>query len=94
MKVVGTLRQQLPKTKILLLGILPRTGVTNFDQIVKINENISRSHDGKNMFFLDMFNKFSSEVWGGRNGVIIKNVIKIFFYVVVYLTPCFMTDYI
>jgi len=62
--VVGTLRHQLPNTKVLLLGILPRNGVTNFDRIVEINRSIGRLHDGENIFFLDMFDTFSSDVWG------------------------------
>lgn len=64
LNIVGTLRRLLPHTKVLLLGILPRDGVTNFDRIVDINRRISRVHDGRNVFFLNMFDTFRGDVWG------------------------------
>lgn len=65
--IVNTLRQQLPNTRILLLGILPRTGAGNFDRITAINTIISGLHDGQYVHYLDMFNQFSSDVWGGTD---------------------------
>lgn len=65
--IVRTLRQQLPNTRILLLGIMPRTGVANFDRITAINTIISGLHDGQYVHFLDMFTQFSSDVWGGTD---------------------------
>lgn len=65
--IVNTLRQQLPNTRILLLGILPRTGAGNFDRITAINTIIGGLHDGQYVHYLDMFNAFSSDVWGGRD---------------------------
>lgn len=63
--IVNTLRQQLPNTKILLLGILPRTGAGNFDRICAINTIISALNDGQNVHYLNMFYQFTSDVWGG-----------------------------
>jgi len=64
-RIVFTLRQLLPNTKILLLGILPRNGVTYFDRIVQINSVLSTLDDRQHIFFLDMFNDFwDGDVWG------------------------------
>lgn len=63
--VVGTLRELLPNTKILLVGVLPRTGADYFDRIVGINARIRNLHDGQNIYFLDMFDEFRSDSWGG-----------------------------
>ncbi|XP_037028074.1 platelet-activating factor acetylhydrolase IB subunit beta-like [Bradysia coprophila] len=63
--VVGTLRELLPNTKILLLGLLPRTGADYFDRIVGINSRLRTLHDGQNIFYLDMFNQFrDNNAWG------------------------------
>lgn len=64
--IIRTLRTKLPNTKILLLGILPRSGAASFDRIVTINSIISNYHDGQYVFFLDMFEQFRSDVWGGK----------------------------
>lgn len=63
--VVGTLRRQLPNTKILLISILPRTGTAYFDSIVEINRRIRNLHNGQNVFYLDMFDQFRGDAWGG-----------------------------
>lgn len=64
--VVGTLRELLPNTKILLISLLPRTGVEYFDRIVGINARIRQLHDGQSIFYLDMFNRFRGDNdWGG-----------------------------
>lgn len=61
------MRELLPNTKILLLSLLPRTGVDYFDRIVEINGRIRRLHDGQNVFYLDMFNQFRGDnAWGGN----------------------------
>ncbi|KAJ6642054.1 Platelet-activating factor acetylhydrolase IB subunit alpha2 [Pseudolycoriella hygida] len=62
--VVGTLRFLLPNTKIILLGILPRQGVPYFDRITKINNKLQTLHDGRHIFFLDMFEQFKGAAWG------------------------------
>jgi len=61
--IVRTIRQLLPNTKILLLGILPRTGADQFQRITEINAIVSRLHDGFRIFYLDMFQQFSTS-WG------------------------------
>lgn len=63
--VVGTLRKLLPNTKILLIGLLPRTGADYFDRIVGINSRIRNLHNGQNIFYLDMFDEFRGDSWGG-----------------------------
>jgi len=62
--VVGTLRELLPNTKILLVGVLPRTGSDYFDRIVGINARIRTLQDGEHIFYLDMFNEFRGDSWG------------------------------
>ncbi len=62
-KIVETVREKLPKTKILLLAIFPR-GVANGPErpkIAKINEIISKLDDGKTIRFLDIGPKFLDE---------------------------------
>lgn len=78
--VVGTLRRLLPNTKILLLSILPRTGVAYFDSIVGINSRIRNLHDGENIFYLDMFNEFrGDDDWGGKSYV---ESLMIYFFII------------
>ena len=58
--VVAYLRAQLPASKILLLAVFPR-GETNNPQraeVGQINEIISKLHDGKAVFYLDINQKF------------------------------------
>jgi lysophospholipase L1-like esterase len=59
--VVQSLRKKLPKAKVLLLGIFPRdanpkAGIR--DSIKKVNEEIARLDDKKNVRFLDIGAKF------------------------------------
>lgn len=60
-EIVAQLRQRLPKTKILLLGIFPR-GETAEDELRKLNTEtnaiIAKQADGKDVVFLDISNKF------------------------------------
>lgn len=60
-EIVSQLRQRLPKTKILLLGIFPR-GETPNDELRKLNTEtnaiIAKLADGKDIVFLDISNKF------------------------------------
>jgi lysophospholipase L1-like esterase len=60
--VVKTLRQKLPKTRVLLLGILPRENNYFSNRTKHINEIISMLDDGINVRFLDMSTKFQTEV--------------------------------
>ena len=59
--VVKSLREKLPKTKILLLAIFPR-GTNDNDPLRKknaeVNQAISKLHDGRWVFYLDINQKF------------------------------------
>ena len=54
--VVKAVREKLPKTKILLLGIFPRNGKDDprRAEIAQINSSLAKLDDGKNVFFLDI----------------------------------------
>lgn len=58
--IVRTLRQRLPGTKILLLGIFPRG--ENFNpqrgKLTQINQVLGKLDDGKNIHFLDIGHRF------------------------------------
>jgi lysophospholipase L1-like esterase len=62
--VVAKLREKLPKTKILLLGIFPR-GADKNDPLrqstAKANEIVSKLADDQNVFYLDLAPKFLAE---------------------------------
>lgn len=62
--IVQTLITRLPNTRILLLSILPRNGVANYDKIKTINSLIAQFRDGQNVFYLDIFDKFTGSIWG------------------------------
>ncbi len=70
-KTVNTIREKLPKTKILLLGILPRgprsvdkngvprdDGVTRMAIINQVNADMAKLDDGKNVRFLNINSAF------------------------------------
>ena len=72
--IVGRLRTKLPETKILVLGILPRTA-TNGDKeddvrrmIAKTNENIALLADNTTVFFLDVGPAFLQ-----KDGTLVKD---------------------
>ena len=58
--IVQTLRQRLPGTKILLLGIFPRG--ENFNpqrgKVAQVNQVLQKLDDGKNVFYLDIGYRF------------------------------------
>jgi lysophospholipase L1-like esterase len=58
--IVAKLRERLPNTKILLLGIFPRS--ENFTaqrgKLTQINQVIAKLDDGKNVHFLDIGHRF------------------------------------
>jgi lysophospholipase L1-like esterase len=60
-KIVTTLRQKLPQTKILLLGLLPRQNTWFSGRTAKINSIIAKLDDGKSVRFLDMSSQFQTE---------------------------------
>lgn len=59
-KIVDTVRQKLPQSKILLLGVFPR-GTRDSDQrrkVNQINQIISKLDDGQWVHYLDIGDKF------------------------------------
>lgn len=65
--IVAKLRERLPNTKVLLLGIFPRS--ENFTaqrgKLTQINQVIAKLDDGKNVHFLDIGHQFLN-----RDGVL------------------------
>ena len=59
-KIVQTLRVKLPRTKILLLGLLPRQNEYFCGRIAAINKIIAKSDDGRAVRFLDMGAQFAA----------------------------------
>jgi lysophospholipase L1-like esterase len=59
--IVKTLREKLPNTKILLLGVLPRQNTWFSGRAKNINAIIKNLDDGKTVRFLDMSDKFQTE---------------------------------
>jgi beta-glucosidase len=60
-QVVAAIRERVPNTKILLLGIFPRdhqANTQNRRKIVDINMRIARLSDGAKVFYLDIGNSF------------------------------------
>lgn len=59
-KIVSTIREKLPQTKVLLLAVFPRGEKPNpqREKLEKVNATISKLDDGKNVFYLDIGNKF------------------------------------
>ncbi len=59
--IVGLLRQKLPTTKILMLGVLPRQNDYFTGRTMHINKLIAPLADDNSIRFLDMTDKFQSE---------------------------------
>jgi lysophospholipase L1-like esterase len=61
-KIVETIRQKSPATKILLLAVFPRGDKTAQaavrEKLKTVNEHIAKLDDGKNVFFQDIGAKF------------------------------------
>lgn len=72
--IVDKLRQKLPASKVLVLGIFPR-GADKNDKYRKVNEGanavISKLDDGKHVFYLDIGPKFMAE-----DGTISREIMK------------------
>jgi lysophospholipase L1-like esterase len=71
--VVLELRRNFPEAKILLLAVFPRNvpGHPVRDQIAEINRIITRLHDNRDVFFMDIGAKFLDE-----NGVFLPNAFR------------------
>jgi lysophospholipase L1-like esterase len=61
-KIVETIREKSPATKVLLLAVFPRGEKVSpnpgRDKIKQVNEIIAKLDDGKHVFFLDFGSKF------------------------------------
>ncbi len=60
--IVSELRKRLPNTKILLLGVLPRQNDYFSKRAANINKVIAKLDNGETVRFLDMSDKFQTEV--------------------------------
>ena len=58
--IVSLLRNKLPNSKVLLLGILPRQNEWFCGRATKINTLIEKLNDGENIRYLDMSTHFTS----------------------------------
>jgi lysophospholipase L1-like esterase len=58
--VVKRLREKLPRTKVLLCAVLPRQNEFFTNRILKINGQLKRLDDGKNVRVLEMTEKFQT----------------------------------
>lgn len=59
--IVGEIRTRLPKTKILLLGVFPRSETPDDGRrlkVTEVNTHLAKLDDGKTVFFLDLGPKF------------------------------------
>ena len=56
-EIINQLLVKMPSTKILLLGILPRSGGTE-TKVESTNSLISKFNDDKHVFYLDMNSYF------------------------------------
>jgi len=59
-EVIRVLHVAEPSAKVLLLGIFPRTGTGSQGRAKNINKMIAEYQDEKTVWFLDMWNAFSS----------------------------------
>ena len=66
LKLVNTLRELLPTTKILLFGIFPRRLADTFVRVANINIQISKADNGNSVRFLNMMDQFALG-WGAIN---------------------------
>ena len=55
--IIKVLREKLPNTKILLLGVFPNKNVSLLEKIRKTNAELAKLADGKNVRFLDFGDK-------------------------------------
>jgi lysophospholipase L1-like esterase len=61
--IVNELRQRLPKSKVLLLGVFPRDEKPSptRERLASVNTKIARLDNGRDVHFLDIGKKFLSE---------------------------------
>src|SRR5262249_13898032 len=78
--IVSRLREKLPDTKILLLGVFPRGETPNSGRVklMEFNEKVSSLGDGKKVTYLDIGKSFMND-----DGTISKDIMYDF----LHLTP-------
>ncbi len=59
-KLLPTLREKMPTTRVLLLGLLPRQNEYFSGRVANINKIIAKLDDGKTVRFLDMGDQFQT----------------------------------
>jgi lysophospholipase L1-like esterase len=72
-EVIHQLLVKMPSTKILLLGILPRAGGTE-TKVQAVNTIISKYNDDKQVFYLDMSDKFQDSPGNEKAGLYLDKV--------------------
>jgi lysophospholipase L1-like esterase len=72
-EVIHQLLVVMPSTKILLLGILPRAGGTE-TKVQAVNTIISKYNDDKQVFYLDMSDKFQDSPGNEKAGLYLDKV--------------------
>ncbi len=74
-EIVAVIKKKTPDTKIIIMGIFPRgKSIHNnhfYENIKKINKNIAKMTDGKNIFYLDIGKKLVEP-----DGTITKEMMK------------------
>ena len=64
-KIVETIREKLPKTKVLLLGVFPRGKSTDLPKIMEhvrgVNGDLAKLDDGKSVRYLDLGEKLAPD---------------------------------
>ena len=60
--IMTTLRAKMPRTRILLMGLLPRQNTYFSNRVAAINRLIAPLDDGKMVRFLDIGSKFQTAV--------------------------------
>ncbi len=60
-KIVATIHEKLPETKLLLLAVFPRSGAVLRGEIDAVNAQIARLDDGKTTRYLDLGHVFLDE---------------------------------
>ena len=58
--IVAQIRERLPDSKLILVGIFPRdpTFSTRRGKILQVNQALARMNDGKNIFYMDFGSQF------------------------------------
>ncbi len=72
-EIINQTLVKMPSTKILLLGIIPRSGTIE-TKVQAINTIISKYNDDKQVFYLDMSDKFQDSPGKEKAGLYVDTV--------------------